>query len=142
MTMPMHTPRAFIMWFAAITIGDIPIVGGKNSSLGEMMRQLTGKGVRVPVGFAITADAFRYFIREARLAGFIRDTLADLDTHDMVNLSRRGYSGRQGHPRSDPAGRPAEPDRGIISAGAGRQGGRPNNGLQPTALRAATEPTR
>jgi len=89
------TSPTFIKWFADITIADIPIVGGKNASLGEMVRELAGKGVRVPDGFAVTADAFRHFIHEARLDAFIRATLADLDTHDMANLSQRGHAVRQ-----------------------------------------------
>jgi pyruvate,water dikinase len=89
------TSPTFIKWFADITIADVPIVGGKNASLGEMVRELAGKGVRVPDGFAVTAEAFHYFIREARLDAFIRSTLADLDTHDMANLSERGHAVRQ-----------------------------------------------
>jgi pyruvate,water dikinase len=89
------TSSSFIRWFADITIADIPLVGGKNASLGEMVRELTGKGVKVPDGFAITAEAFRYFIREAKLDAFIRTTLADLDTRDMANLSQRGHAVRQ-----------------------------------------------
>ena len=85
----------FIKWFADITIADIPLVGGKNASLGEMVRELTGKGVKVPDGFAITADAFRHFIHESRLDEHIRTTLADLDTHDTANLSQRGHAVRQ-----------------------------------------------
>ncbi|QDU29272.1 Phosphoenolpyruvate synthase [Anatilimnocola aggregata] len=88
-------PHAFIKWFADIAIGEIPLVGGKNASLGEMVRELTGKGVKVPDGFAITAEAFRHFIREARLDERIRTTLSDLDTHDMANLSQRGHAVRQ-----------------------------------------------
>ena len=85
----------FIKWFSDITIADIPSVGGKNASLGEMVRELTGKGVKVPNGFAITAAAYRRFIREAKLDQQIRSTLADLDTRDMANLSLRGHSVRQ-----------------------------------------------
>lgn len=85
----------FIKWFADITIGDIPNVGGKNASLGEMVRELASKGVKVPDGFAITAEAYRHFIREARLDDFIRTTLADLDTHDVANLSERGHAVRE-----------------------------------------------
>ncbi len=87
--------QTFIKWFADITIGDIPLVGGKNASLGEMVRELADQGVRVPDGFAITAEGFRHFIREARLDDFIRATLADLDTQDMANLSQRGEAVRQ-----------------------------------------------
>jgi pyruvate, water dikinase len=89
------TPHPFIKWFADITIEDVPLVGGKNASLGEMVRELAGKGVKVPDGFAITAEAFRHFIREAGIDERIRTTLADLDTHDMANLSERGQSVRQ-----------------------------------------------
>lgn len=85
----------FIKWFSDITIADIPSVGGKNASLGEMVRELTGKGVKVPNGFAITADAYRHFIREAKVDQQIRSTLADLDTRDMANLSQRGHAVRQ-----------------------------------------------
>ena len=87
--------QPLIKWFADITIADIPSVGGKNASLGEMVRELTGKGVKVPDGFAITAEAYRHFIHEAGLDEFIRATLADLDTHDMANLSQRGHAVRQ-----------------------------------------------
>lgn len=85
----------FIKWFADITINDVPLVGGKNASLGEMVRELTAKGVKVPDGFAITADTYRHFIREAGIDESIRATLADLDTRDMANLSTRGQSVRQ-----------------------------------------------
>ncbi len=89
------TAHPFIKWFADITIADIPLVGGKNASLGEMVRELANKGVKVPDGFAITAEAFRHFIREAGIDERIRATLADLDTHDMANLSERGQGVRQ-----------------------------------------------
>jgi pyruvate,water dikinase len=85
----------FIKWFADITIDDVPLVGGKNASLGEMVRELASKGVKVPNGFAITAEAFRHFIREAQLDERIRATLADLDTHDMANLRERAHAVRQ-----------------------------------------------
>jgi pyruvate, water dikinase len=87
--------RPFIQWFADLTIGDVSNVGGKNASLGEMVRELASKGVKVPNGFAITAEAYRYFIREARLDDFIHRTLADLDTRNMANLSERGHAVRQ-----------------------------------------------
>ena len=90
---PARSP--LIKWFSEITIADVPLVGGKNASLGEMVRELASKGVRVPNGFATTADAFRHFIREARLDEFIRTTLGDLDTRDMANLSQRGHAVRQ-----------------------------------------------
>ena len=53
------TSPVFIKWFRELSIGDIPLVGGKNASLGEMFRELAPKGVKVPDGFAITSDAYR-----------------------------------------------------------------------------------
>lgn len=88
-------PSRLVMWFDDITIDDIPLVGGKNASLGEMVRELGGRGVKVPGGFATTADAFRHSLREAKVDDFIRTTLAGLDTHDVADLSRRGHAVRQ-----------------------------------------------
>lgn len=56
--------RALILWFEEVGIADIPLVGGKNASLGEMIRQLKPKGVNVPNGFATSAYAFRHFIEK------------------------------------------------------------------------------
>jgi pyruvate,water dikinase len=83
-----------IKWFEDITIDDVPLVGGKNASLGEMFRELARKGVKVPNGFAVTAAGYRHFIREAGLEELIRETLSDLDTRSLTNLSDRGRSVR------------------------------------------------
>lgn len=80
----------FIKWFREIGIEDVPLVGGKNASLGEMFRELTGKGVKVPDGFAVTAEGFRYFLRQSELDTKIREILKGLDTRDMENLRQRG----------------------------------------------------
>ena len=82
--------EAFILWFDDIGIEDVPLVGGKNASLGEMYQHLTDKGVAVPYGFAITAYAYRYLLEKAGIEQAIRDVLADLDIEDMHNLSERG----------------------------------------------------
>jgi pyruvate,water dikinase len=87
--------RSWIKWFSDITISDVPFVGGKNASLGEMYRELASQGVKIPNGFAITADAFRYFMQATELEQRIRSTLADLNTSDMSNLSQRGHSLRE-----------------------------------------------
>jgi pyruvate,water dikinase len=55
----MPAAPTFIRWFSEIAIADVPLVGGKNASLGEMYGSISGSGVRVPNGFAITADAYR-----------------------------------------------------------------------------------
>ena len=63
----------YIRFFSQIGIGDVPLVGGKNASLGEMISQLTASGVRVPGGFATTAHAYREFLKQDNLAGRIAD---------------------------------------------------------------------
>jgi pyruvate,water dikinase len=52
----------FIRWFDEISIADVPLVGGKNASLGELYRELGKAGVRVPNGFAVTAEGYRFFV--------------------------------------------------------------------------------
>ena len=69
---------------------DLAQVGGKNASLGEMIRELTSKGVRIPDGYAVTAAAYRYLLESAGITSQIQKILSDLDTHDMKNLSERG----------------------------------------------------
>lgn len=88
-----HRPR--ILWFKEINNKDVPAVGGKNASLGEMYSQLTPKGIRVPNGFAITAYAYQDFIREAGIESRIKDILKGLDTRDISNLMTRGCQVRQ-----------------------------------------------
>ncbi|HBB35875.1 MAG TPA: phosphoenolpyruvate synthase [Cyanobacteria bacterium UBA9273] len=86
--------HAFILWFDEIGIDDIPLVGGKNASLGEMIRQLTPQGVNVPNGFAVTAYAYRYFIEKAGLEAKLRELFADLDVDDVSNLQQHGKKAR------------------------------------------------
>jgi len=80
----------FVRWFADITIDDVPLVGGKNASLGEMVRELAQAGIKVPDGFAVTAEAYRHFMQVAGLDQRVRSILSDLDTHDIANLQRLG----------------------------------------------------
>ncbi len=85
----------FILWFQEIGIKDIDLAGGKNASLGEMYSHLRKKGIRVPNGFAITATAYRYFMKENELDKEIKTILKGLNTKSMVNLAKRGYQIRQ-----------------------------------------------
>ncbi|MBN1860058.1 MAG: phosphoenolpyruvate synthase [Candidatus Thermoplasmatota archaeon] len=82
--------QEFVKWFEDLTIGDVPSVGGKNASLGEMIRNLGQKGVRVPSGFAITAYAYKYMIEKAGIDVKIKEILKDLNTHDVTDLAARG----------------------------------------------------
>jgi len=82
--------KPFVAWFKDLSIDDVPLVGGKNASLGEMYRNLSPKGVSIPNGFAVTAHAYTYLLEKSRTMDRIREILSDLDTHDMYNLQERG----------------------------------------------------
>jgi len=82
--------KSLILWFDDIGIKDVPMVGGKNASLGEMYKNLTVRGVAVPHGFAITAYAYQHLLKSAGIENTIKDALDGLDTHDMQNLQERG----------------------------------------------------
>ncbi|MEG4441166.1 phosphoenolpyruvate synthase [Microcoleus sp. AT9_B5] len=86
--------KALVLLFDEVGIADIPLVGGKNASLGEMIQQLTSRGVRVPNGFATTAHAYRYFIQSAGLEAKLREIFADLDVEDLQNLRQKGKQAR------------------------------------------------
>ncbi|MFS8886726.1 phosphoenolpyruvate synthase [Synechococcus sp. H70.2] len=77
-----------------VGLRDVAQVGGKNASLGEMLQQLTPKGIRVPLGFATTAHAYRQFIAAGGLEEKLREILKDLDIEDVRNLRERGKAAR------------------------------------------------
>ncbi len=91
----MNKKKEFILWFNELGIKDVPLVGGKNASLGEMYRELSSKGVRVPNGFAVTAYAYRYLLEKAGIKDKIRKTLKTLNTKNMHNLAEHGRKVRQ-----------------------------------------------
>lgn len=94
--------KPYILWFDEVGLSDLPLVGGKNASLGEMRKELTKSGVKVPNGFAVTVNAYHAFLDGGILQEWhdskgkldikdnIRDILSDLDVDDMGNLSDRG----------------------------------------------------
>ncbi len=82
--------KSFIKQFKDVGITDVAEVGGKNASLGEMIQVLSPKGVKIPGGFVVTADAYRYFLEETGLRKFIKETLTGLNTKDLKDLSYRG----------------------------------------------------
>ncbi len=90
-----NNEHPFIIWFKDLTINDVPKVGGKNSSLGEMVRELLPLGVHVPNGFAVTADAYNHFLDSTNLRVRINEALEGLDTHDVRDLQERGKTVRE-----------------------------------------------
>ena len=79
-----------VLWYSALGMHDVETVGGKNASLGEMIRSLAASGVSVPNGFATTADAYREFLAYENLAGRIQDMLGGLDVDDVRKLAETG----------------------------------------------------
>ena len=79
-----------VHWFEELGIADVPRVGGKNASLGEMVSHLTDLGVSVPDGFATTAAAFHRFLTTDDLAGRIAERIEGLDTDDTRALAEAG----------------------------------------------------
>ncbi len=86
---------AQVIWFKQLGINDIGSVGGKNASLGEMISQLSELGIKVPDGFATTADAFRQFLTQQNLDEKICHRLKELNTDDVGELVDAGAEIRQ-----------------------------------------------
>ncbi|MBX9641720.1 MAG: phosphoenolpyruvate synthase [Mycobacteriaceae bacterium] len=85
----------YVRFFEDFGIEDVPLVGGKNASLGEMFQKLSGQGVRVPHGFAITAQAYRYMLDEAGAWDRLHAALDELDPADVAALARKGKRARE-----------------------------------------------
>ncbi len=81
---------SLIKWFNEITIKDIPLVGGKNASLGEMYQNLKDKGINVPDGFAVTAESYKFFIKSNNLSEPLKKLLINLDKSDVTQLKTIG----------------------------------------------------
>ncbi len=90
----MSDPR-YIRWFEELGMDDVPIVGGKNASLGEMYRELAPLGVSLPNGFAVTAEAFRTALTEAEAWDELHSLLDGLDKADVRALAAAGRRARE-----------------------------------------------
>ena len=118
----MTDTTSFIRWFSETSLRDVPLVGGKNASLGELHRELSAAGVRVPDGFAITADGYRCFLRETGLAERIPALLEELQVGNLGDLAQRGLAIRQAVTAAE---LPAELKDAIVSAYERLGGGDP-----------------
>jgi pyruvate,water dikinase len=85
----------YIRFFGEIGLDDVSLVGGKNASLGEMYRNLTTQSVKIPNGFAITAEAYRYVLERASAWAPLHEALDGLKADDMEDLARRGHRARE-----------------------------------------------
>ncbi len=91
----MTQQTSYIRWFNELTLEDVPLVGGKNASLGEMYRELGSQGVQVPNGFAVTAEAYRYILDCANGWTALHDALDDLNPEDVNDLAKRARKARE-----------------------------------------------
>jgi len=103
----------FIKFFKELGIKDVPSVGGKNASLGEMFQKLTKQGVNVPNGFATTSEAYNFFFEKSGLKKELHKVLDGLNTHDVMDLARRGKKARD---LINKAQYPSELKKEIVSA--------------------------
>ena len=79
----------YVRWFKELGIDDVPLVGGKNASLGEMYRKLTKEGVKIPNGFAVTAEAYWHIVESAGILDRLKETMAGLDKTKVADLAVR-----------------------------------------------------
>ena len=84
-----------VLWFKELSIKDVPLVGGKNASLGEMYKELTKKGVKVPYGFAITATAYRLLLEKNKAVKKLKAALKGVNAKNVKSLSSAGKKCRE-----------------------------------------------
>jgi pyruvate,water dikinase len=90
----MSESKKLTLWFKDIGMEDVPVVGGKNASLGEMYRELSSEGVRIPNGFAVTSEAYWHFLKAAGILEDLKETMGGLDKSNMNDLVERGLKAR------------------------------------------------
>ena len=91
----MKKDAEYIRWFEETSLEDVPLVGGKNASLGEIYRELTPQGVKIPNGFATTAAAYWHVINSAAMLDKLEQTMAGLDKTNVEDLAIRGRKARE-----------------------------------------------
>ena len=87
--------QSFIKKFGDISLADVAVVGGKNSSLGEMFSKLSDSGIKVPDGFATTAHSFWYFLDDNKIRLPLQQLMQQLDTNNFANLKETGSKARK-----------------------------------------------
>jgi len=87
--------KKYVLWFKEINIKDVPIVGGKNASLGEMYRNLSKKGVNIPNGFAVSAQAYFYFLKKGKIKKAIQNILSEFNPKSIKSLQETGKTIRK-----------------------------------------------
>ncbi len=119
------TVPEYVVPFSKLNLDDLPRVGGKNASLGEMIGALAPKGIRIPDGFALTSDAFRLHLKEAGLDSAIYAELDHLDVTDITALASAARSIRAriaGAPLPAPVAAAVDAAYTALSAGSNDEG--------------------
>jgi len=91
----MKNSQKFILWFRDIKYKDVPLVGGKNASLGEMYNQLSGEGINVPNGFVLSSRAYWYFLKENKLEKKLKGIFAKFNPKSIRSLQETGSRARK-----------------------------------------------
>lgn len=91
----MHKKQKFILWFKEISIKDVPLVGGKNASLGEMFSKLTKGGISIPDGFSLTTKAYWYFLRKNKIDKRLKEIFREFDPTNLKSLEETGRAARE-----------------------------------------------
>ena len=91
----MFKKKRHILWFKEISVTDVPLVGGKNASLGEMYRNLVSKGINIPNGFALTAYAYFTYLKETGIENQLKEIFDNFDPDDIKSLQKTGKAARE-----------------------------------------------
>jgi len=87
--------QKYLLWFKEISAKDVPLVGGKNASLGEMIRKLSRVGIIIPEGFALTSSAFWYFLKENGIDKKLRKLIREFNPKSLKSLRKTGKAARK-----------------------------------------------
>ena len=85
----------YILWFKEISSKDVPLVGGKNASLGEMIKELSEKGIQIPDGFALTTKAYWYYLKENKVDKKLKEIFVKFDPKSLQSLKETGKAARK-----------------------------------------------
>ena len=91
----MDRNKKLILRFGEISIKDVPLVGGKNASIGEMFSQLGKHGIRVPDGFALTSVAYWYYLKVNKIDKKLKEIFKNLNSRNIKNLQEVGRNARK-----------------------------------------------
>jgi pyruvate,water dikinase len=106
--------QKFLVWLDEVGIEDVPLVGGKNASLGEMLRNLSKLGINIPYGFVVTSKAYYEFLRYNKLEEKIRKILEGFEPKRCAGLGKEGIRGQRAYKRWRISSRTGGVDKKIL----------------------------